>query len=194
MGAYRAHFAKPVKCGDWRIAPSTRVSARTRRLPPRRHRRLAGLGRGDAPAHLGFALRRRANGTTRARRGRSILPVRGEHRRGRRVEERAKPDRPVLSHAVRPNRGSRRVAVEDDRHRPVVDELDLHPCAEDTRPDADAERAESGAEHLDERLCLLARCRAREAGSISLPRVSRRCGPGRVSPPCCSPRYARPRA
>jgi hypothetical protein len=35
----------------------------------------------------------------------------------------------------------RQLHVEHDRHRPIVDELELHPGTEDARRDLDAERA-----------------------------------------------------
>ena len=92
MGASRAHFAKPVKCGEQRIAPLGR---------------LAGL----------------------------------------------------------------RLEVEDDRHRAVVDQLDLHLRAEDARLHADAFRAERLDEALDERLRLRARRRVGEARPVALSRV-----------------------
>ena len=45
-----------------------------------------------------------------------------------------------------------RSEVEHDRDRPVVDELELHPRAEDARLDADSEFAQRGGEPLVDRL------------------------------------------
>src|SRR4051794_33772496 len=58
--------------------------------------------------------------------------------------------------------------VEDDRDRPVVDELDGHRGAEDAALHGHAERLEVGAEALVERLRLLRRRRLREAGPVAL--------------------------
>jgi hypothetical protein len=66
------------------------------------------------------------------------------------------------------SRGSR---VEDDRDRPVVDEFDLHPRAEQAGLDVDAEVAQRLAEACVERRGLLGRGGACEARAVSLRRV-----------------------
>ncbi len=63
------------------------------------------------------------------------------------------------------------LSVDDDRDRAVVDELDLHPGAEDPRSHRDAERAERIAEALDERFRLLRRRRGGEARPEALARL-----------------------
>src|SRR5215211_2349636 len=57
--------------------------------------------------------------------------------------------------------------VEDDRHRAVVDELDLHPRAEDAGLDGDSQMTERAAEAFVDRLRLLRTSRARERGAVS---------------------------
>ena len=57
--------------------------------------------------------------------------------------------------------------IEDDRHWPIVDQLDLHPCSENPRLDRHAEPAERIAETLVERLSPLLRGCAREVRSIA---------------------------
>ena len=61
--------------------------------------------------------------------------------------------------------------VEDDRHRAVVDELDLHAGAEDAAGDPDALRLERLAERFVERLRALGPRGAEEARPVSLRRV-----------------------
>src|SRR5947208_12800567 len=56
--------------------------------------------------------------------------------------------------------------LEDDRHGTVVDELDVHPRAEDAAPDVHPETAQRGAERLVERLRLLRRRRFGEARPV----------------------------
>jgi hypothetical protein len=51
------------------------------------------------------------------------------------------------------------LVVEHDRHRPVVHEFELHPCAEDARLDVDAEVLKRLAEVFVERLGLILRRR-----------------------------------
>ena len=62
-------------------------------------------------------------------------------------------------------------SVDDDRHRPVVDELDRHLRAEDAGRHLDAELAERRAERLVERLGLLGRRGVGEARAVALRRV-----------------------
>ena len=61
--------------------------------------------------------------------------------------------------------------VEDDRHRPVVDELDLHPRAEDARLHPDAEVAQALDEAVDERRGDLGRRGVGEARTLPLARI-----------------------
>ena len=67
--------------------------------------------------------------------------------------------------------GRRVSVVENDGHRAVVDELDLHPRAEDARLHADALSAQAVDDTCDQRLRDLRRCRLREARPVALPRV-----------------------
>src|SRR5829696_7895580 len=63
------------------------------------------------------------------------------------------------------------LGVQDDRHRSVVDELDLHPGTEDARLDRHAERAQLVAEALVERLRNLRTRGGREARAVPLRRI-----------------------
>src|SRR5439155_21062681 len=60
---------------------------------------------------------------------------------------------------------------DDNRHRPVVHELDLHPRAEYSAANGNAERGELGAEMLIHRLRLLGRGGIAEARAVALLRV-----------------------
>ena len=62
-------------------------------------------------------------------------------------------------------------ALEDDRHRPVVHELDLHPRAEDAGLHPDAEVAQRLDEAVDERRSDLGRRGIREARPLALARI-----------------------
>src|SRR5215211_4695030 len=63
------------------------------------------------------------------------------------------------------------VRVQDDRHRSVVDELELHPGTEDARLDRHAERAQLVAEAFVERLRNLRTRGGREARAVPLRRI-----------------------
>jgi hypothetical protein len=65
----------------------------------------------------------------------------------------------------------RRSAVEDDRHGPVVRDLDAHAGTEGAAGDPDALVRERGAEGLVERLGPLGRGRVREARAVALRQV-----------------------
>ena len=64
-----------------------------------------------------------------------------------------------------------RALVEDDCHRPVVDELDGHARAEHTALHGDTFVGERAAEAVVERLGFLGRCGFREARPVPLPCV-----------------------
>ncbi|HEY8237131.1 MAG TPA: hypothetical protein VIF85_10860 [Gaiellaceae bacterium] len=67
--------------------------------------------------------------------------------------------------------GRRGLRVHDDRDRPVVDELELHPSAEDACLDAESELAQREAEGVVEPLGVLRRCGVAEARPVALRRV-----------------------
>ena len=73
--------------------------------------------------------------------------------------------------AIAARSGRRSLHLENDGHRPVVDEVDGHPRAEYPRRDLDAEVAQLSAEYLVERLSLVGRRGLREARPVPLRRV-----------------------
>ena len=89
-----------------------------------------------------------------------LIDAEGE---ARTVLSRSGAGRTLGAHAPIDNLG-----LEDDRDRPVVDELDLHARPEDTARDAHSLGLESGAEDFVERLGALWTRRAREARPVPL--------------------------
>src|SRR5579862_5222047 len=80
--------------------------------------------------------------------------------------------REILQIAGRPRpAASLRSALDDDSHRPVVDQLNVHPRAEETRLDGDAERTQRRVELLEQRLGELRWRRVGEARPVPFPRV-----------------------